>query len=374
MASLYFHIPFCHHKCIYCDFYSIARKFDLSKYTEALIKELLHRRFFFENKVALRSIYFGGGTPSLLSIKDLNKIFQTIYRLFPIDKDCEITLEANPENITKDYIYELEQLGVNRISLGVQSFEDGDLKLLNRSHNSLLAKQVIEILKNSNIKNISIDLISNLPYMDLQRWKSNLDTFLSFNLPHISCYTLMREENTMLDKLLKKNKLSLLSEIEQVKQMEETMRILEEKKFIHYETSSFALEGFYSRHNMAYWTFEKYLGIGSAAHSYNGKERFWNVADVFQYTQSVLNDDFSSIVEKEELTKQNKYNEYVMLSSRMHKGLSLDYVKDNFLEYYSYFSIQIEKLIKDGFLTKELSLTNKGWLLQDEMILRLAYS
>ncbi len=374
MASLYFHIPFCHHKCIYCDFYSIARKFDLSKYTEALIKELLQRRFFFESKVSLHSIYFGGGTPSLLSISDLNKIFQTIYRLFPIDKNCEITLEANPENITKDYIYELEQLGINRISLGVQSFEDMDLKLLNRSHNSLLAKKAIETLKNSSIKNISIDLISNLPYTDLQRWKSNLDTFLSFDLPHISCYTLMREENTMLDKLLKKNKLSLLSETEQVKQMELTMKILKEHNFIHYETSSFTLEGFYSRHNMAYWTFEKYLGIGSAAHSYNGKERFWNVADVFQYTQSVLEGDFASIVEKEELTNQNKYNEYVMLSSRMHSGLSLDYVKNNFSEYYPYFSFQIEKLVKDGFLTKELSLTNKGWLLQDEMILRLANS
>lgn len=372
MASLYFHIPFCHHKCIYCDFYSIARKFDLSLYTEALIKELTYRKMFFEYKVSLRSIYFGGGTPSLLSIGDLNKIFQTIYNYFPIDKDCEITLEANPENITRDYIYELQQLGINRISLGVQSFEDKDLKLLNRSHNSLLAKKAIEILKTSGIKNISIDLISNLPDTDLKTWKSNLETFLSFDLPHISCYALMREENTMLDKLLKKNKLTLLNETEQIKQMEITMNVLEEHNYIHYETSSFALEGFGSVHNMAYWTFEKYLGIGAAAHSFNGRERFWNVADVFKYTQSVSEDDFASIMEKEELTNQNKYNEYVMLTSRMSKGLSLNFVKNNFPEYYSHFSCQIDKLIREGFLSKELSLTKKGWLLQDEMILCLA--
>ncbi len=377
MPSLYFHIPFCHHKCIYCDFYSVARKFDTSVYTDALIRELIYRKDFFQNmneskqKEYLDSIYFGGGTPSLLNIKDIARVFDTIHKYFALSPDCEITFEANPENINTEYVLGLKQIGINRISLGVQSFEDKDLKLLNRSHTSLLAKKAIEILMDSGLQNISIDLISNLPNTSLQGWKKNLETFLYYGLPHISCYNLMREDGTMLDKLLTKEKLFLLEEKEQIEQMKLTYEILHQNNYIHYETSSFALQGFYSRHNMAYWTFRKYLGLGAGAHSYNSKERFWNIADLYQYTERIFSDDFTSIMEKETLTNKNKYNEYVMLTARLNKGLSLNYVKKNFPEYFSYFSCQITQLIKTGFLTSELCPTQKGWLLQNNLILSL---
>ncbi|MDO5760561.1 MAG: radical SAM family heme chaperone HemW [Bacteroidota bacterium] len=372
MASLYIHIPFCHHKCIYCDFYSIAQKFDHSKYIDALEREMEHRKDFFEKKETLSSVYFGGGTPSILSIKDLGRIFEKIVFYFSLSKDCEITFEANPENISFPYARDLRQIGFNRISLGVQSFDDKTLRLINRSHTSALAKSSIEILKNSEFENISIDLISNLPYSDLEHWKKNLEIFLSYDLPHISCYTLMREEGTMLDKLLKKNKLTLLEESQQIEQMEFTMDFMQKYNYAHYETSSFALEGFHSRHNMSYWTFEKYLGLGAGAHSYNGKERFWNIADVYKYTENVLNTNFDSICEKEFLSTKNKYNEYIMLTARLSKGLSLEFVKKHFAEYYVYFFQQTTKLIKEGLINKDLSPTRKGWLLQDSIILALA--
>ncbi|MBR1769206.1 MAG: radical SAM family heme chaperone HemW [Bacteroidales bacterium] len=370
MSSLYFHIPFCHHKCIYCDFYSIAQSFDKDLYIRALINELKARKDFISPNIS--TVYFGGGTPSLLSAKQVGNILSEVYSLFSVESNAEISFEANPENINIEYAKELKKLGINRISLGIQSFDDRDLKLLNRSHNSETAKASIDLLRKAGFVNISADLISNLPYSTLGSWKKNLETLLAFRLPHISAYTLMREENTMLDKLLQKEKLQLLSEEEALEQMDLTCTMLENAGYIHYETSSFALMDYQSRHNINYWTFGEYLGLGAGAHSYKKNIRMWNIDDVFLYTKQIMQKDINSVCEQETLTQRDMYNEYIMLSARLKNGLNKNYIQENFPQYLNHFCSQTEILIKKGLLSSSLQPTKEGLHLQDYIILSLA--
>lgn len=373
MLSLYIHIPFCHHKCIYCDFYSIAQKYDFDLYTQTLIKEIENTDNIVSNvSKDVSTIYFGGGTPSILSLDNLNQIITCIEKKFNVQSDAEKTLEANPENISLDYAFGLKSLGFNRISLGVQSFDDKDLKLLNRSHNSLMAKQAILTLQQVGFKNISVDLISNLPNTTLSSWKKNLERVFFYNIPHISCYTLMREEGTMLDILLKKEKLQFISEEEQLEQMDFTMDFLAEKGYNHYETSSYAIPGFESKHNTRYWQNGEYIGFGAAAHSFVDNTRFWNESNVKEYVKRINEGNFSKKGREEKLSLKDRYNEYVMLRSRLSNGLNSEYVKDNLPEYYSYFLTKLSKIKRDGYLTLGNILTRKGWHLQDSMILELA--
>lgn len=373
MLSLYIHIPFCHHKCIYCDFYSIAQKYDFDLYTQTLIKEIENTDNIVSNvSKDVSTIYFGGGTPSILSLDNLNQIITCIEKKFNVQSDAEKTLEANPENISLDYAFGLKSLGFNRISLGVQSFDDKDLKLLNRSHNSLMAKQAILTLQQVGFKNISVDLISNLPNTTLSSWKKNLERVFFYKIPHISCYTLMREEGTMLDILLKKEKLQFISEEEQLEQMDFTMDFLAEKGYNHYETSSYAIPGFESKHNTRYWQNGEYIGFGAAAHSFVDNTRFWNESNVKEYVKRINEGNFSKKGREEKLSLKDRYNEYVMLRSRLSNGLNSEYVKDNLPEYYSYFLTKLSKIKRDGYLTLGNTLTRKGWHLQDSMILELA--
>lgn len=373
MLSLYIHIPFCHHKCIYCDFYSIAQKYDFDLYTQTLIKEIENTDNIVSNvSKDVSTIYFGGGTPSILSLDNLNQIITCIEKKFNVQSDAEKTLEANPENISLDYAFGLKSLGFNRISLGVQSFDDKDLKLLNRSHNSLMAKQAILTLQQVGFKNISVDLISNLPNTTLSSWKKNLERVFFYKIPHISCYTLMREEGTMLDILLKKEKLQFISEEEQLEQMDFTMDFLAEKGYNHYETSSYAIPGFESKHNTRYWQNGEYIGFGAAAHSFVDNTRFWNESNVKEYVKRINEGNFSKKGREEKLSLKDRYNEYVMLRSRLSNGLNSEYVKDNLPEYYSYFLTKLSKIKRDGYLTLGNTLTRKGWQLQDRMILELA--
>ena len=373
MLSLYIHIPFCHHKCIYCDFYSIAQKYDFDLYTQTLIKEIENTDNIVSNvSKDVSTIYFGGGTPSILSLDNLKQIITCIEKKFDVQSDAEKTLEANPENISLDYAFGLKSLGFNRISLGVQSFDDKDLKLLNRSHNSLMAKQAILTLQQVGFKNISVDLISNLPNTTLSSWKKNLERVFFYKIPHISCYTLMREEGTMLDILLKKEKLQFISEEEQLEQMDFTMDFLAEKGYNHYETSSYAIPGFESKHNTRYWQNGEYIGFGAAAHSFVDNTRFWNESNVKEYVKRINEGNFSKKAREEKLSLKDRYNEYVMLRSRLSNGLNSEYVKDNLPEYYSYFLTKLSKIKRDGYLTLGNTLTRKGWHLQDSMILELA--
>ncbi len=370
MSSLYIHIPFCHHKCIYCNFYSIAQSFDKDLYVDCLVKELALKKNVIDNN--LQTIYFGGGTPSLLTINQLEKILKAIHYLYTITQKAEITLEANPENCSKEYLSNLKQLGINRLSIGIESFDDKELKLLNRSHTSLQAKQAIENAKMIGYENISIDLISNLMDSTLDKWKANIETFLDYDLQHISCYTLMIEENTMLEKLIKKHKYLPLDEDLSLKQFDLTMNLLEKNSFIHYETSSYSKKGYQSKHNLVYWTFKDYLGIGAAAHSYYNNQRMWNEDNVKLYVNRIKNSYTNTYYQKEILRPIDNYNEYIMLSVRMQGGLKPSYVKENFPNHYEIFLQRLKVLIKDNFFDKDLNLTQKGWHLQDKLIVYLA--
>ncbi len=362
MSSLYIHIPFCHHKCLYCSFYSVAQKYDTNLYVERLIKELCERQNFIDNN--LQTIYFGGGTPSLLSLTQIEKILLAIENTYSISNVKETTFEINPENADKEYLIGLKNLGINRLSIGIESFDAEDLRLLNRSHTSLQAKQSIENAINTGFENISIDLICNLPFSSFEKWKNNLQTFINYDLTHISCYTLMIETGTMLEKLIQKGKYNPVSEEYAIKEFDYTMQTLEKHNYLHYETSSYAKHGYKSQHNLTYWTFQPYLGIGAGAHSYNGKVRQWNKNDINGYF-------IGNILQSENLTTLDKYHEYIMLSARMQNGLNKSYVQNHFPEFYNKFSINCNSMIQQGFLNNDLSLTSKGWHLQDTLILEL---
>ena len=238
MSSLYLHIPFCHHKCVYCGFYSTARYIDRDLYTESLLKELHTRKDFIDN--SLQTIYFGGGTPSLLSLQQAEKILTGIENVYDLSNVTEITFEINAENADADYLKGLKRLGINRLSIGIESFDDEDLRHLNRSHTSFQAETAIKNAVNAGYENISIDLISNLPFSCFEKWKKNLDIFISYNLPHISCYTLMIEQGTMLEKLIQNKKYFPVSEEYALKEFDYTMNVLKKNGYIHYETSSYA--------------------------------------------------------------------------------------------------------------------------------------
>ncbi|MBO6118205.1 MAG: radical SAM family heme chaperone HemW [Bacteroidales bacterium] len=370
MASLYFHIPFCRHKCIYCSFFSTPLSYDKDLYTDCLIKELTLRKDFIDKNI--ETIYFGGGTPSLLPIKNVEKIFNCIERNFNISDVKEVTFEINPENADKNYLQSLKTVGINRLSIGIESFDKEDLRYLNRSHTSEESFMSVENALSVGYSNISIDLISNLPFSSFDKWKRNLDEFLKFDLPHISCYTLMIEEGTMLKKLVDKGKYSPVSEQRAVEEADYTIDTLESHGYKHYETSSFAKDGFVSMHNTAYWTFKPYLGVGAGAHSFDTLCRTWNENDIKAYTDRIISNQADAVFQKEILTAKDKYNEYVMLSARMSCGPDPAYVKKHFSQYYGHFVKQVNKLIAQNLLNKDCSLTRSGWHLQDALILELA--
>jgi oxygen-independent coproporphyrinogen III oxidase len=372
MSSIYIHIPFCHHKCIYCDFYSIAchnKEEIVPSYITALKKEIVMKKDLLP--FPINTIYFGGGSPSLLPINQIQEILLSLKDNYNTSQIEEITLEANPEDLSLDYLKRLKDIGINRLSIGIQSFDDKELRLLNRSHTSQQARTSIENAKSVGFNNISIDLIYNLPFSTIDSYKNNLNIFLSYSLPHISCYSLTREENTMLDKLIKQNKLSIPNEEEQLKQMDCTIKTLEENNYIHYETSSYCKQGFYSRHNAAYWTNKDYLGFGAAAHSYIKDRRFWNDSNIDSYIKKVNNGVVFDNDNMEELSYKDKYNEYVMLSSRLGSGFNLPYVEKTFPSYYNHFTKGITSLQRQGLLSPSFTPTLLGFHLQNEITLTL---
>lgn len=353
MYSLYLHIPFCRQACYYCDFHfstTLKHKPDL---VEALCKELILRKD--EAQHTLQTIYLGGGTPSILDFNELKQIFDTIYRNYSVSGDAEITIEINPDDFTKDNKYllleQLKDLGVNRLSIGVQSFFDEDLKLMNRIHNVNQAKSILE--KSIKIfKNITIDLIYGIPKMDNNRWKENIKIALDFGIPHISAYALTVESKTALEKFIVKGKIPPINEEQSYEQFFILKEILEKEQFIHYELSNFGKEGFFSKNNTAYWEQKNYMGIGPSAHSYNGRERSWNISNNIKYIQSINQNILPS--QKEILSLTNKYNELIMTGLRTRKGVSLTQVKETIGEkYFLYLMKESSKYIKNNTLILE---------------------
>ena len=292
----------------------------------SMIEEIRLRKSYLGD-LPLESIYLGGGSPSLLQESDLASLLNEINKNFVLN-DPEITLEANPDDLSKDKLQSLKSLGINRLSIGVQSFRDEDLKLFNRAHTAHMALQCLNDSKAAGFENITMDLIYGIPGLSLKAWKKNLDTFFEFNLPHLSAYALTYEEKTAFGHWIKKGKLIPSDENLVIDQFKMLMEMASKNGFEHYEISNFAQNHLYAKHNTSYWKGDEYLGIGPSAHSYDGATRCWNVANNSTYLRNIKNGDIN--IENEKLSKTDKLNEYIMTSLRTMWGLDLSYVKRNF--------------------------------------------
>ena len=357
MAGIYIHIPYCSQKCIYCNFYSIATKKSKDNYIRAIIKEIEKRNTYLSTPI--KTLYFGGGTPTCLNKEQITQIIFVLKENLDLSLLEEATIEANPEDANPEFLEHLLNLGFNRISYGIQSFNDDDLKLLNRRHNSKTAINAIELSRKVGFSNISFDLMFNLPNMTLEKWEKNLEKAIELNPEHISCYSLTLEEGTMLDKLVNKKVISLPYENESIIQFNKTKSYLEQVGFEHYEISNYCKPGFKSKHNSSYWRAEEYLGLGASAHSFNISSRSWNPENIEEYISNINNNipPFTEI-----LSEEDKYNEYIMLSLRTKEGIAEKYIENNFPQYLPHFKRQKEKA-KDLF--------KNPWLLNDRIALEL---
>ena len=332
----------------------------------ALKEEIYIQRNYLSGK-EVQSIYFGGGTPSLLNSDEILNILNEIRKYFPVSKEVEITLEANPDDIQPEMLHEYRKTGINRLSIGVQSFFPDDLEYLNRIHSAEKAKESINQAIEAGFNNLSLDLIYGIPGLTMEKWKSNLDMAFSMGIQHISAYALTVEPKTALDLLIRKNKLPAPLEEEMVLQFKEIMTEMKKNGFIHYEISNFCKEGYYSRHNSMYWSGEHYLGLGPSAHSFNGVSRQWNVASVVQYIDQIRKNE--RFFESETLTLVQRYNEYVMTSLRTMWGCDVEKIENeygrNFASRFSHLAsrfLNLKKLIEKN---RVFYLTDKGKLFAD---------
>lgn len=366
MAGIYIHIPFCRQKCHYCNFFSVATTRWKLPYIEALLKEIELRKDYLDGET-VKTIYLGGGTPSLLQTNELIRIFEQIYRHFPVDPQAEITLEANPDDITEISVREWKNTPVNRLSIGVQSFFDDDLLYLNRVHNSGQVFQAIDDARKAGFDNLTIDLIYGIPTLTDEKWIKNLEYFFASDIPHLSAYSLTVEQKTPLDLLIRKGKYARLDDQQSIGHFKILLEQVRQNGFIHYEISNFAREGHYSRHNSLYWLGGHYLGLGPSAHSYNGYSRQWNVSNITKYIQ--LDDFHTTVEEKEILTPNQRYNEYVMTSLRTIWGCDTMHILNVFgRDYESDFIRNAQKYLENNHLYCDGSkyfLTDEGKLFAD---------
>lgn len=362
--GIYLHIPFCKQACHYCNYHfstTLKRKGEL---VDAICKELLLRKN--ELTGIVETIYFGGGTPSLLTSEELKQIFETIFSNYNISENPEITLEANPDDLTPTRINELAESPINRLSIGVQSFFEEDLKLMNRAHNSTEALESIKEAK-KHFENISIDLIYGVPGMSEARWMENLNIVLGLNVPHISCYALTVEPKTALETFIEKGVVAPIDEDAAEKHYETLLKVTEQSGYENYEFSNFGKPGFRSRNNTAYWEEIPFIGIGPGAHSYDGGGRSWNVENNIKYIKGIQQGELPS--DGEVLTTRDKYNEYVMTGLRTSKGVSLKKIEQEYgEEFLNYLMDQARIHLKEGFLLIEdntLKVTPKSRFIRD---------
>lgn len=365
MSGIYIHIPFCKQACHYCDFHFSTSLKKRDEMVEALAKEIELRKDEFKN-IIVETIYFGGGTPSVLNNKELEFLIDTVYKNYNVSNDPEITLEANPDDLSKDRIIELSKSPINRLSIGVQSFFEDDLKLMNRAHNAQESKNCLaEAVKYFN--NISVDLIYGIQNSTNNRWLQNIETALSYNVPHISSYALTVESKTVLASFIEKGIMDDVDDELAHEQFHILKDKLEAEGFIHYELSNFAKEGFFSRNNSAYWQGKSYIGIGPSAHSFNGEERGCNVSNNSKYIKAIQQNKLP--MEVETLTKTDQYNEYVMTGLRTIWGVSLVKVESDFGSLYKdYLLEQAEVFINQHLLYIEdmhIKVSKEGQFLSD---------
>lgn len=364
MLGIYIHIPFCKKSCHYCNFHFSTSLKDKEDMIKAINKEIYQKAILNSDKVS--TIYFGGGTPSILDVEEINLIIENIYKNFNVRKNIEITIEANPDDLSKRKLNDLSKTKINRISIGVQSFIDKELKIMNRVHDSKKAIKSIEMAKKY-FNNISVDLLYGVPDSSIKSWNYNIDTISSFNINHISAYALTVEPKTALESFINKSILSMPDEELVYSQYKLINEKLSSKNFINYEVCSFAQKDFFSKNNSAYWLRKKYIGIGPSAHSFDGESRSWNISNNKKYIDQIR--DGNNYYKKENLTKVDQYNEYIMTGLRTIWGVSVKHIESNFdVRFKNYFLKKIKSHIAKKNVYKEDDLyltTQSGRFLAD---------
>ena len=367
MAGIYVHIPFCRSKCFYCGFYSVASLTLKQIYLQALFQEMKIRQRYL-GKTDISTLYFGGGTPSYLAEDDFINIFNELQKYWNFQTDIECSIEMNPEDVSVPKLKVLKSLGINRITIGIQSFNDRILKQINRTHSSLQAFNAVRLCQEVGFDNIGIDLIIGLPGSEIADLKNDLETVKDLNVSHVSVYILSIDSNSVFEILTKKGKLNLHNDDTLAEYYMYVSNYLKSIGYEHYEISNFAKDFKYSRHNTSYWQQVPYLGLGAAAHSYNGSSRQWNVSNLKKYISGI--DKGSMEIELESLSREDKYNEYLMTNFRTMWGVDPFYLDAEFHDWWQGKQCLLEQYAERGLLITlngRLRLTEKGWLLSDDI-------
>ena len=372
MAGIYIHIPFCKKKCTYCDFFTVVSPKFIPSLVDSIVKECHLRKDYLQN-ATINTIYFGGGTPSILNRAQFEQIFEAIFKLFTVADDAEITFEANPDDLTTEFFASIHSLPFNRISIGIQSFNDEDLIRINRRHTGNEAIQAVRNAQQAGFKNLSIDLIYGLPFQTMASWEQQVQTALSLNVQHISAYGLTYEEGTPLWKQREKG---LVTAVDDEVMNEMHLHLVDKLKqngFEAYEISNFSLPNYRSRHNTSYWKQEPYLGVGPSAHSYDIHSRQWNVASITKYIKAV--DENSTLFEKEDLSLFDRYNDFVMVSLRTLDGLDVQLMEQEFGNELKSYCLQNIKTFIDSkkveYSEDRLHLTSEGIQISNFILVQL---
>jgi len=369
MAGIYIHVPFCKTRCIYCDFFTQTKSNLREQYIKAVRGEIKLRSGYLEGE-PVDTIYFGGGTPSQLTEKELANILFAIKDNFSINENPEITLEANPDDLDRQYLDHLLELSFNRLSMGIQSFDNAQLQLLNRRHSAEKASEIVELSKTAGFGNISIDLMYGLPNQTVQSWKNTLDIAIGLNIQHISSYHLIYEEGTKLYNLLSEGNIKTLDEEISLEMFSVLIDKLQKADFIHYEISNFGKKDYFSRHNTSYWKDVKYLGIGPSAHSYNKNNRCWNINSIPQYIEGI--NSSNPFIEEEILDMKSRYNDFILTRLRTMWGINRMDIEIVFgKKVLAYFEKNIHKHIQSGHILYEngtFKLNRKGIFLSDHIM------
>lgn len=376
MAGFYIHIPLCRKVCYYCDFHFVATLKHKDILVEALLSEIKQRSSNWKD-LSFSTIYFGGGTPSVLSVDEINKITSQIYKYYKIEEDIEFTLEANPDDLSKEYLNELyNKTKINRLSIGVQSFHDKDLKFINRRHNGEQAQQSIKNAKEIGFNNLTLDLIYGIPGLSLIEWEENINTFLELEIPHLAAYHLSIEPKTVFGVFQKKNKIQAIDEELSVEQYNLLIKKLKTCGYEHYEISNFAKNERYSKHNTGYWKGSEYIGIGPSAHSYKEDIRRWNIANNTKYCEKIQIPPYE-YYDFEQLTKTDRFNDYLLTSLRTTWGADLNFIESEYgNKYLAHCKKQIEKYSIHKHVEMNINkfkISEKGWLVSDAILSELFY-
>ena len=373
MAGIYIHIPFCSKRCIYCDFYSSTRESQREAFISALCREIRLRKE--ETDGPIETLYFGGGTPSRLHPADFEQIFEAITDSYTLAPTVEITIEANPDDLSDRYIERLSSLPFNRVSIGIQSFDDRELQFLSRRHTARQAMEAVRCCQKHGFHNISIDLMYGLPGQTEEGWLRNIREAIRLGVPHISAYHLIYEEKTRINRLRERGTITPVDEETSLEMFAALIDTLSAAGFIHYEISAFAKEGFFSRHNSSYWKGIPYLGFGPSAHSYDGNNRSYNPASLPQYISDVTDGTLKR--ETEQLTRYEKYNEFILTGLRTIWGINLRQLKERFGEELYQFCMENAKKFREAHLLKteddSLKLTRAGIFISDGIMSELMW-